>query len=225
MLWWPRVITKTHYFVCNKRTLTSCRRLTPSDPIQKMILGRFTPPARQNLESNLTTWTRSSYRHNGSTWWRNKLERYGDNVFIVRRRNVARTRALGEGKKFPALNGNPNPTLKDKDGRHGPFTCTSKVGTGTSFRFEILLIVTSCKLNGPKMCEKSCLRGGRSGKWGNLSLEKVYTMFITITHLFRSLDVGHWHRQVQCTLHTNISCYVQVLRAVFQSYQLTHKLF
>ena len=115
--------------------------------------------------------------------------------------------------------------LKDKDGRHGPFTCTSKVGTGTSFRFEILLIVTSCKLNGPKICEKSCLRGGRSGKWGNLSLEKVNTMFITITHLSRSLDVGHWHRQVQCTLHTNISCYVQVLRAVFQSYQLTHKLF
>ena len=114
--------------------------------------------------------------------------------------------------------------LKDKDDRHGPFTCTSKVGTGTSFRFEILLIVTSCKLNGPKMCEKSCLRGGRSGKWGNLSFEKVYPMFVTITHLFRSLDVGHWHRQVQCTLHTNISCYVQVLRAVFQSYQLTHKL-
>ena len=104
---------------------------------------------------------------------------------------MTRTRALGEGKKFPAPNGNPDQTLKDKDGRHGPFTCTSKVGTGTSFRFEILLIVTSCKLNGPKMCEKSCLRGRRSGKWGNLSFEKVYTMFVTITHLFRSLDVGH----------------------------------
>ena len=53
-------------------TFTSCRRFTPSDPIQKMILGRFTPPARQNFESNPTTCTRSSYRQSGSTWWGNE---------------------------------------------------------------------------------------------------------------------------------------------------------